>query len=510
MSFLFGVSTLTVFVLLCIACTCFIRSKFPALPGPSWREYLPNGLAFPMYIDPSKMLTVIINLSKRYGNVFQLWIGPLDTVVTSVPADIAQILSASRYFERPIAMQEMFEAVVPRSMMTMHRDIHQKTRKHLREHFNFSHLEGFHSRMNDAIEELEQTLLQLERQTPHGRFSVVLNLSEHFAIAVTRIITNTAFGCNMSKEERLHFAKSTDLLVDEMMLDFVGYPFRQMLARFGARSGLFNSREVVNNLCQSFIKSRLQETEVQNASRPPDLLDAIISLEGSDLTRITSQAVVFAVAGAHTTIETLTWSIYETCCNPMVTSEIHKELSELFGHIQISDRLSHEDVLKLSYLKQVWKETLRKHPPGPMFIRVALQDVRLSGSGVHIPAGANVVALAHGSQMDSRVWAHPDRFMPERWDVEHGEARGVPPGSYVPYSLGPRNCAGRFLAEYEGVFILAELHRRFEFSLACNPEDIKTCFGWVEHARNTPSDRDVGPGLLVRIKSRAVPSQGLQ
>lgn len=480
----------------------FPRSKFPALPGPSWPQYLPNGLAFPMYLDSSKMLTVIRNLSTRYGNVFQLWIGPLDTVVTSVPADIAQILSASLYFERPKPMHQMFEAAVPRGLMGMNRAMHQKTRKHLRHHFNFSHLKAFHSSMNDAVEELEQSLLQLENQTLDAQPSPVLNLSELFTIAAVRIITNTAFGWNMSKEERLRFAKGTDLLVDQMMLDFVGYPFRQMLTRFGSRNTLFSSRDEVNTICQRFIKIRLEETDAQKASRPPDLLDAIMSLDDSDLASITSQTLIFAVAGAHTTIETLAWSIYETCCNPQVMVEIEKEIATLFGHYDKSHRLSHEDVQKLSYLKQVWNETLRKHPPGPMFIRVALQDVRLSGSGVHIPAGANVVALAHGSQMDESVWTEPERFMPERWDAEHGEAKRVPAGSYVPYSLGPRNCAGRFLAEYEGVLILAELHRRFEFTLACKPEDVTTCFGWVEHERSSRKDGAVGAGLPVRVRSR--------
>lgn len=458
-----------------------------------------------MYIDSSSMLTVIINLSRQYGRVFQVWIGPLDTVVTSVPEDVAQILSTSSSFARPNAMQAMFEAVVPRSVMVMRKELHLETRKRLREQFNHAHLKGFHGSMSDAVAELCQSLAELASKNSFDTPSAVVNMSEHLAVTVFRIITNTAFGCNLSREERLCFAKGTDLLVDEMMLDFVGYPLRQALTRFGVRNRLFRSSDTVNKFCRKFIQARLEETTAKRASRCPDLLDAIISLGGKDLVNITSQTVVFAVAGSHTTIETLAWSIYEACRNPRVAFEIQRELHSLFGHLKDSEFLSQEQVDKVSYLRYVWKETLRKHPPGPMFLRAAMKDVQLSGSGVHLPKGTNVVALAHRSHTNSKVWTDPEKFLPERWSSENGEGNTAPPGSYVPFSLGARNCPGRFLADHEGALILAELYRRFNFSLACDPDDIITCCGWVKHARTSAAFRDVGVGLPVRVSQKTIP-----
>lgn len=310
------------------------------------------------------MLRVIVALSKKYGEVFQLWLGPLDTVVTSVPADIAQVLSATHIFERPRAMHVMFESVVPGSLMCVSRQTHQAARKHLRDTFNYTLLRGFHAEMNRAALELCEILTELEEQTPPGEPSHAFNVAELLCVTVFRVTTNVAFGCNLNREERLYFAKCTDRLIDEMMLDFVGHPFRRWLTRFGVRNRLFESRRKVNEFCHSFIKARLSETRHQQESRPKDLLDAIIALEGANLTNVTSQTVVFAVAGAHTTTETLAWSIYETCCNPNVVYRIYEELRSLFPDKPFTETLTQGDVEQLTYLRAVWKETLRKHPLG--------------------------------------------------------------------------------------------------------------------------------------------------
>ena len=448
------------------------------------------------------MLRVIVALSKTYGDVFQLWLGPLDTVITSVPSDVAQILSATHLFERPTAMQCMFEAVVPGSLVCTPRHLHAVARRHLRNNFNFTLLEGFHLHMTDAAVELCQVLSDIEERTPPGILSAPFNISEQLSIAVFRVILNVAFGCNLDREQRLHFAKCTDRLVDEMMLDFVGHPLRQWLSNFGSRSRLFNASQQVNEFCQTFILERLGETEEQSRRRPQDLLDAIIDLERADVDKVTSQVVVFAVAGAHTTSETLAWSIYETCCNPSVAHCIHDELQRLLPQKSIHEHLSHDEVSKLKYLRNVWKETLRKHPPGPMFARRAVKDVHLSGSGTFVPKGKTVVALSQGSHMDRKVWNKPQLFSPERWGEANREGEHNSSGAYVPFSVGSRACPGRFLADHEGVLILAEMHRRFEFRLACDADSVASCSGWAEFSRAAAKGQRYEAGLPISLVRR--------
>lgn len=446
------------------------------------------------------MLRVIVSLSRKYGSVFQLWLGPLDTIVTSVPADIVQILSSTQLFDRPRAMQIMFEAVVPGSLMCAPRQLHLAMRKHFRDAFNYSSLQSFHPEMNNAVQELCQSLFALVEATPPTKPSQVFNIAELFAVTVFRVITNVAFGFQLSREQRLYLAKCTDQLVDEMMLDFAGYPLRHKLALFGTRNRLYASCDRVVQFCRPLIQERLEEEKSSSLmSRSPDLLDAIMSLEKGNLDAITNQAIVFAVAGAHTTTETLAWSIYETCRNPHVAGHIHDEIDSVLANRSDSEPITYEDITKLSYLKQVWMETLRKHPPGPMFARTAQTEVSLAGSGIRLPKGTTVVALAHGAHMNPTIWDNPEGFIPERWAKENGHGMRSPPGAYIPFSVGAKSCPGRFLADHEGLLILAEIHRRFVFNLACNPHGLVSCSGWAEFARACGSDVDANAGLPVTV-----------
>lgn len=400
-------------------------------------------------------------------------------------------------------MQFMYEAVVPGSLVCVSRQIHMVARRHFRDSFNCSLLREFHGQMSNAVVEFCQVLSAFDERTPRGTFSHSFNISEHISTTVFHVILNVAFGCNLSRSQRLEFAKSTDSLVDEMMLDFVAHPFRQWLTNFGSRSRLFEAGRKVNEFCRVFIEERLAESGEEKHLRPLDLLDAIIDLEKENVDNVISQVVVFAVAGTHTTAETLAWSIFETCCNPVATRSIQEELSRLFPGKSTEETLSHDEVGKLEYLRMVWKECLRKHPPGPMFARRALKNVVLTGSGTLIPKGKTVVALAQGSHMDPKVWDQPERFLPERWeDGSRGESERVPCGAYVPFSVGSRACPGRFLADHEGLFILAEIHRRFEFKLACDAKYVASCSGWAEFARAAAKGARFESGLPIFVRRR--------
>lgn len=493
------------FIVLLVACVAGVaylklRTSFPYLCGPGLRDYLPNGDALSMFVDSRLIVRNLLKLWKKHGDVFQLWLGPKDTLVTAVPGDILQVLSKTDVFVRPQAMRAMLETVVPGSVFTLPTEEHLTARNELRENFNYKCLRGFHGAMIEAVEELCQDLTSHAVKGSSSQSQDVVNINEPLSIATVRVITNVAFGFKLSREERLLFAEYANDVIAEMMLDFVGYPIRQALTPFGVRKNLFKSKAKVDQFCQKFIQKRLEETKDQKESRPADLLDAIVDLKNHDMTEIRSQTLAFAVAGAHTLHESISWCIYETCCSPHTTSRIRQELGALFCDRGIDDPITHDDVGKLAFLRQVWKEVLRLHPPGAFVMRTAAKEVTLRGSGIRLPKGGNVLIFLMGAQMNPHIWREPNSFLPERWAREDTEADRPTPGSYLPFSIGPKNCAGQFLAEYEALVILASLYRRFEFSLACDPDQVKSCSGWVEGARSCVDGSDFGFGVPVHVK----------
>jgi len=58
-------------------------------------------------------------------------------------------------------------------------------------------------------------------------------------------------------------------------------------------------------------------------------------------------------------------------------------------------------------------------------------------------------------------WDKPDVFDPDRFETEKGQ-EGLR-CAYLPFSMGPRVCAGAAFALQEATLLLAELVRRFRF-----------------------------------------------
>jgi len=61
-------------------------------------------------------------------------------------------------------------------------------------------------------------------------------------------------------------------------------------------------------------------------------------------------------------------------------------------------------------------------------------------------------------------WDQPDAFNPDRFETEAGQ-EGLR-NAYLPFSMGPRVCAGASFALQEAVLLLSELMRRFRFQPA--------------------------------------------
>lgn len=479
-------------------------ASFPSLPGPGLLEYLPGGIIFPLWTNSAIFSRIMVKLGKAYGDIFSLWLGPAHVIVTSIPADVVQIMHAVDDFERPREIMAVFEAVAPGGVFSMPVGPHRRIKKVLRSRFNHTMLKGFHTHMTEAIEELCECIHTAVDQGSEPGSSDVVDISEITSLTTFRVITNVAFGSNMTKQERLDFSEAMTKIMPEMMKDYVGYPVRQALTMFGTRKKLLHYKAKIKETCDSFIEKRQAETEEQRNARETDMLDTILSIKEHPMDVIRSIAAEFGVGGSHTSNQMLSWCLFETCCNPRVIIKIELELEAVLGDRPGNDPMSFEDLGKLPYMMKVWKETCRMHPMGPFLNRITTKDLTLKGSGVRVTKGTNVLAFYQKCQMDPTIWKDPHKFKPERWGTgtERREGDLVPPGAFVPFGIGTFSCPGRFLADYEGPLMLAEMHRRFKFTLACRPDEVQSCTAFVESPRYINKAKNIDMGLPLRIERR--------
>ena len=113
------------------------------------------------------------------------------------------------------------------------------------------------------------------------------------------------------------------------------------------------------------------------------------------------------------------------------------------------------------------KETLRMK--GPLF--ATMRQCTYSGATVNemfFPKGTKFIVPFHNLHIDSRYWKKPEVFNPERFSPDC--IKSIRPYTYMPFSIGPRNCIGKNFAILEMKILLAYMLRKFVFANA-NPEE---------------------------------------
>lgn len=153
----------------------------------------------------------------------------------------------------------------------------------------------------------------------------------------------------------------------------------------------------------------------------------------------------------------LTWTILLLDQHPAVMRMVCDEIRDVLG----SAPPTIAALERLTFLEQVFKESLRLFPPAAFLMRYTASDCQLGEYA--LPKDASVFASPYVSHRLPEVFVAPLRFDPMRW------AQGTRPGhEYHPYGLGPHNCLGRHIAQLEMKVILVLLLQRFRPALPPN------------------------------------------
>jgi cytochrome P450 len=158
-------------------------------------------------------------------------------------------------------------------------------------------------------------------------------------------------------------------------------------------------------------------------------------------------AVIF-MAGHETTANCLAWAWYLLSQAPDVEARLHAELDSVLA----GRPPTLADLPALPYTRAVIDETLRLYPPVPLLVREAGRDEMLRRRKV--PAGSLVMVVPWLLHRHRLYWQRPDYFIPERFMPGHAVHDRF---AYVPFSIGPRVCAGLTFGLTEAVLCLATL-----------------------------------------------------
>ncbi|HEY7417478.1 MAG TPA: cytochrome P450, partial [Ktedonobacteraceae bacterium] len=167
-----------------------------------------------------------------------------------------------------------------------------------------------------------------------------------------------------------------------------------------------------------------------------------------------SNVFTLFVAGHETTSYALTWTLFLLDQHPHVCSEL---LDELDGALH-GDAPTPEQLMRLSLLDRVIKESLRLLPPASVGVRVTMAACDLGGYA--LPAGASVLYSEYVTHRLPELYVNPSRFEPDRWTTLNRS-----PYEYLPFSTGQHRRLGAEFATYEVKVVLAMLLQRYRLSL---------------------------------------------
>ena len=177
-----------------------------------------------------------------------------------------------------------------------------------------------------------------------------------------------------------------------------------------------------------------------------------------DPASLRNEAAVLFLAGEETTANSLAWTWFLLSQAPQVEERVHAELARVLG-----GRLpTLDDLPRLVFTRAVYEETLRLYPPIPLLGRQALRDESIRNR--RIPTGSLVVVIPWLLHRHRLLWDAPDHFIPERFLPENAASRQR--YSYIPFSLGPRVCAGAAFGFTEAILCIATLAQRARLRLA--------------------------------------------
>lgn len=190
---------------------------------------------------------------------------------------------------------------------------------------------------------------------------------------------------------------------------------------------------------------------------------------------IAEDAVTLQVAGSDTSYSVLVNMCHYLANYPELQEHLRNEILTTFDN---SDAESSPMWSKLAspqtcpYLDATVNEVLRRHAPVLMGTLRETSSHPIEIAGHRIPPRTIISCPIWTMHYDERYFKNADEFIPERWLSEsHPENRAdllLDRRSFVPFSVGPMNCAGKYFAYMEikvGLPLVHIQRRCFSFHL---------------------------------------------
>jgi cytochrome P450 len=403
-------------------------------PAQSVVEGLPPGPRIPMAVQTLAMRTrqrpYLERVRRRYGSIFTarvFGLGP--TVIVSDPALIKQTFRADPTVLHAGSQSPLRTILGHHSLLGIDEDEHMEQRKLLLPPFKGQRMKAYESTIAEiAAEEIDSW--------PEGvEFSVARPMQRITLRAILRAI----FG---AEGARLH-------ALEDLLPQWTALGTRLVLApwlwhNFGPGSPwprFQKLRTRIDAILDELIALARDDPTLESRADVLALMVQARHEDGSPMSgeEIGDELVTMLVAGHETTSHTLSWAVERLRRHPEIVQRLVAEVEE-------GGKALREATIR---------EVQRMRPVIAFAGRGVREPFELGG--YRLPVGARILLAACLTHYDPTLFAHPDRFDPDRF-------LGTVPDTYswIPFGGGIRRCIGASFAHMEMDVVLRVLLERVE------------------------------------------------
>jgi cytochrome P450 len=415
--------------------------------------------------DPFEYLK---NIMLEQGDFVQLNILNQPVYLVSHPDYLKRILWENYHnYRKPGMFYDTAREIMGNGLVVSDGELWLRQRRMIQPHLHRKQLGNIFSDLLEGITEVLNSWNTLAKN--NTEFELGDKMAEISSIAISRIL----FG-----KKTLPDAEVTEISHRIIRINKFG-SLVGMLPKWVPLSGkqqfyddINTTRETVNHI---IAEGR------QNKEAAASLIQMLIHAVDEETNQPMSEQQLFdevmtmVIAGYETTAAGLTWLGAALEKNPHVLKKLHAEIDQV-----LSRRVpTFEDVPRLIYTRMVFMELLRMYTIIP-FLPRALNKADQLGQ-YNLPADALLLVFFHGVHHNPRVWENPDVFDPERYTPERVAEQNS--FAYLPFSAGPRKCAGNDLALLEGTLVIAMMLQKYNLNILPN-QTFAAGAGATMHPRN--------------------------
>ncbi len=357
-------------------------------------------------------------------------------------------------FPKNDLMVGALEPLVGSSIFVSSGDVWRRQRRMIDPAFSHIHLSRAFISMAAAVDDYEH---ELADKADNGEiFSLDLAMSQLTADVITRTVFSTSlksqtardvFECFSAFERTVAHVEIRRLILDK--------PW----AKIPQHKSVLDACQLIRKHLGDLVDTHRAETGQSYNDIATAVMGAVDPASSATFTReeVIDQLGVFFLAGHETTASVLTWVFFILATQRDVLDRMRREVTDLVG----TGPVEIEHTKRMTYVRNVFRETLRLYPPITFIPRVAAQATTIGR--FNVKRGAMIMISPWTIQRHSKYWKNPHAFDPDRFSAERENE--LVPGTFLPFGQGPRVCIGAAFATTESTLILARLIQKFDFEV---------------------------------------------